>query len=586
MEIKAANPLIVQGDRTILVEVHSPLYGRARDALVRFAELQKSPEHVHTYVISPLSLWNAAASGMGAEEIAAVLEGYSKYPVPPHIITEIFEYMGRYGKVKLARENGRLVLSCDDRYALREIWRDESVGRFLDGWVGDCRIAVKSFYRGHVKQALIRLGFPVEDLAGYSDGEALALGLRDACLSGGSFSLRRYQVEAADIFHAGGSVQGGCGVIVLPCGAGKTVVGMACMSKLQTQTLILTTSVTAARQWKAEVLDKTTLTEEQVGEYDGEVKQTRPVTISTYQMLTYRSKDDDEYPHFELFSKLNWGLIVYDEVHLLPAPVFRITAEIQAKRRLGLTATLVREDGKEEDVFSLVGPKRYDVPWKVLEEQGWIATARCIEVRMPLPDDLKLMYTVAQKRSKFRIAAESPVKMDVAQELVNRHQHDLVLVIGHYLSQVKELAKTIDAPLITGATPNKRRDELYSAFRKKEIRVLVVSKVGNFAIDLPDANVLIQVSGTFGSRQEEAQRLGRILRPKQDGSMAVFYSLVTRETREQEFAEKRQRFLTEQGYAYEIQDWVPPPVVSCVDGPAPDESHCEPQEHVGGAGQR
>jgi len=585
MELKAENPLIVQGDRTILVEVHSPLYERARDALVRFAELQKSPEHVHTYVISPLSLWNAAASGMEAAQIAAVLEDYSKYPVPPHITTEIFEYMGRYGKVKLTRDDGRLVLSCDDRYALREIWRDEAVGRYLEGWIDDSRIAVKSFYRGHVKQALIRLGFPVEDLAGYSEGETLALGLRDTCVRGGDFSLRRYQTEAADIFHAGGSAQGGCGVIVLPCGAGKTIVGMACITKLQTQTLVLTTSVTAARQWKAELLDKTTLTEEQVGEYDGEVKQTRPVTISTYQMLTYRSKEDDDYPHFELFSKLNWGLIVYDEVHLLPAPVFRITAEIQAKRRVGLTATLVREDGKEEDVFSLVGPKRYDVPWKVLEEQGWIATAKCTEVRMPLPDDLKMMYTVAQKRSKFRIAAESPLKMDVAQELVDRHQDDLVLVIGHYLSQVKELAKTIGAPLITGATPNRRRDELYGAFRRKELRVLVVSKVGNFAIDLPDANVLIQVSGTFGSRQEEAQRLGRILRPKPDGSLAVFYSLGTRETREQEFAEKRQRFLTEQGYAYEIQDWTPPPILLGYDGAATEEALRQPSDQAGGGEQ-
>ena len=558
MTVKTGNPMIVQGDRTILLEVHSPLYERARDALVRFAELQKSPEHIHTYVISSLSLWNAAASGLQAEGIVELLDRYSKYPVPEHIKTEIVDYVGRYGKVKLVREGGEILLTCDDRYVLREIWRDESVGRYLGDWVGESGIVVKSFYRGHVKQALIRIGFPVQDLAGYAEGDHLDLALRDTRLAGPGFALRRYQKEAADIFYAGGSAHGGCGVIVLPCGAGKTIVGMACMAKLRTQTLVLTTSVTASRQWKAELMDKTTLTEDEVGEYNGEVKQTRPVTISTYQMLTYRSKRDDQYPHFVLFSQLNWGLIIYDEVHLLPAPVFRITAELQAKRRLGLTATLVREDGKEDDVFSLVGPKRYDVPWKVLEEQGWIATAVCIEVRLPLPEDLKLSYSVAQKRSKFRLAAESPFKIDVARDLVERHRQDLVLVIGHYISQVKEFAEAVAAPLITGATPNKRRDELYRAFRDREINVLVVSKVGNFAIDLPDANVLVQLSGTFGSRQEEAQRLGRILRPKADGALAVFYSLVTRETREQEFADKRQRFLTEQGYAYEIQDWPMP----------------------------
>ena len=555
MQLNADNPLIVQGDRTILVEVHSPRYEPARDALVRFAELEKSPEHIHTYLISPLSLWNAAASGMSAREITDVLEEYSKYPVPPHIKRDINEYIGRYGKVKLLKEDARLILTCDDHYVLREIWADESVAPYLGDWLSDDRIEVQALYRGHVKQALIRIGFPVEDLAGYSDGEHLQVQLRGRCRSGQGFRLRRYQAEAADIFYAGGSACGGCGVIVLPCGAGKTIVGMACMTSLQAQTLVLTTSVTAVRQWIAELLDKTSLTEDQIGEYTGEVKETRPVTITTYQILTYRNRDDENYPHFALFSSLDWGLIVYDEVHLLPAPVFRITAGIQTKRRLGLTATLVREDGKEDDVFSLVGPKRYDVPWKVLEEQGWIATATCTEVRLPLPDELRPQYSVAQKRRKFRIAAENPMKLSVAQALVDRHRGDLVLVIGHYISQVCEFAKELDVPIITGSTPNTRRDELYSAFRARQIRTLVVSKVGNFAIDLPDANVLIQISGTFGSRQEEAQRLGRILRPKADGSKAIFYSLVTRETREQMFAEKRQRFLTEQGYAYEIMDW-------------------------------
>ncbi len=557
MQANAENPLIVQGDRSILLEAHSPRYEAARDALVRFAELEKSPEHIHTYRLSPLSLWNAAATGLSAAEVISQLEQFSKYPVPEHIKREIADYMGRYGKVKLLREDAGLVLWCDDKYVLREIWRDKTVAPFLGDWLDANRIAVKPFSRGHVKQALIRIGYPVEDLAGYADGEFLNIGLREATREGAPFSLRPYQKEAAEIFYADGSPHGGCGVIVLPCGAGKTIVALACMAKLKTQTLVLTTSVTAVRQWKAELLSKTNLDEADVGEYSGETKDPRPVTIATYQILTYRNKDDD-YPHFSLFSQRNWGLIIYDEVHLLPAPVFRITAELQAKRRLGLTATLVREDGKEDDVFSLVGPKRYDVPWKVLEEQGWIAAARCTEVRLPLPEDLRAAYSVAPKRNKVRIAAENPYKFDAVRELLARHKDDLVLIIGQYISQVKAIAKMVDAPLITGSTPNKRRDELYDAFRRRKIPVLVVSKVGNFAIDLPDANVLIQVSGAFGSRQEEAQRLGRILRPKADGSMANFYSLVTRETREQEFSEKRQRFLTEQGYAYEIVDQPPP----------------------------
>ncbi len=562
MQANAENPMIVQGDRSILLEVHCPRYEQARDALVRFAELQKSPEHIHTYLLTPLSLWNAAATGMGAQQVIDVLDEFSKYPVPDHIRKEIVDYIGRYGKVKLVREADGLVLTCDDRYVLREIWRDKDVAAFLGDWIDDTRVQVKPFSRGHVKQALIRIGYPVEDLAGYSEGEHMEIALRPVTAEGQEFHLRRYQQEAADVFHAGGSVHGGCGVIVLPCGAGKTIVAMACMARLKTQTLVLTTSVTAVRQWKAELLAKTWLTEEDVGEYSGEAKDPRPVTIATYQILTYRNKEDDSFVHFSLFSRRNWGLIVYDEVHLLPAPVFRITAELQAKRRLGLTATLVREDGKEDDVFSLVGPKRYDVPWKVLEEQGWIATAKCTELRLPLPEQLRAKYSVAQKRSKFRIAAENPFKFYAAQELIAKHEGDLILVIGQYLSQVKAFAQMLGTPLITGATPNKRRDELYTAFRNREIPVLVVSKVGNFAIDLPDANVLIQISGTFGSRQEEAQRLGRILRPKADGALANFYSIVTRETREQEFAEKRQRFLTEQGYAYQIVDQAVPPEVA------------------------
>ncbi|MDB4897507.1 MAG: helicase, partial [Firmicutes bacterium] len=408
--------------------------------------------------------------------------------------------------------------------------------------------------RGHVKQAMIKIGFPVEDLAGYTPGDPLDLELRPLTLTGRPFGLREYQQQSVSAFYKGGSIFGGSGVIVLPCGAGKTVVGMGAMAEVQQQTLILTTNITAVRQWIAELLDKTTLRPDQIGEYSGEVKQIRPVTVSTYQILTYRDPSDplEQFPHFHVFNARQWGLIVYDEVHMLPAPVFRVTSEIQAMRRLGLTATLIREDGREEDVFSLIGPKRYDVPWKVLERQGFIAEATCHEIRVPLDDDLRLKYAVAEDRAKFRIASENPVKSHVVLELVRRHKDDMVLVIGQYIDQLKSLAKELGAPLITGQVPNKEREELYAQFKRGDIKVLVVSKVANFAVDLPDASVAIQVSGTFGSRQEEAQRLGRILRPKADGSPAFFYSLVTRETRDQEFAAKRQLFLTEQGYRYQI----------------------------------
>jgi len=408
--------------------------------------------------------------------------------------------------------------------------------------------------RGHVKQALIRIGFPVEDLAGYTEGDPLPMQLAEAMSDGRPFVVREYQREAANIFHAGGSSRGGSGVIVLPCGAGKTIVGMAVMARLQTNTLIIATSLTALNQWRREILDKTSLREDQIGEYSSTRKEPREVTITTYQMLTYRRRKTEEFPHFEIFNSRNWGLIIYDEVHLLPAPVFRITAEIQACRRLGLTATLVREDHKEDDVFSLIGPKRFDVPWKVLEKQGWIATAECIEIRVPLPDDLRMSYATADGRAKFRIASENPRKIDVARRIINDHPDDQVLIIGQYLTQVKQIAQEFGAPIITGSTADSKREELYEKFRTREIRVLVVSKVGNFAVDLPDASVAIQVSGTFGSRQEEAQRLGRILRPKAEGTKAHFYSLVTRDTRDQEFAANRQLFLTEQGYSYEIRD--------------------------------
>jgi DNA excision repair protein ERCC-3 len=532
----------------------NPLFEEARDVLAQFAELVKSPEHIHTYQITPLSLWNAAASGLSAASVLADLERLSKFPLPENLRQDIIDYVARYGRVQLVKDqDGDLLLRSADPVLLTEVWHNKTVRPYLLENRTDA-LLVDPERRGHVKQAMIKIGFPVEDLAGYTTGARLETALRAITLSGRPFELRSYQQQSVDAFYKGGSVFGGSGVIVLPCGAGKTVVGMGAMSAVQQETLILTTNVTAVRQWIEELIDKTTLTRGQVGEYSGEVKEIKPVTVTTYQMMTYRESNEPgaAFPHFKLFSAHRWGLIIYDEVHMLPAPVFRITSEIQAMRRLGLTATLVREDGAEEDVFSLIGPKRYDVPWKVLERQGFIAAATCCEIRVPLHDERRLPYATAEDRHKFRIASENPVKNELVRELVRRHHNDLVLVIGQYIDQLKTLSAELDAPLITGQVPNREREELYARFKRGEIKVLVVSKVANFAIDLPDATVAIQVSGTFGSRQEEAQRLGRILRPKADGSGAYFYSLVTRDTKEQEFAAKRQLFLTEQGYRYEI----------------------------------
>lgn len=549
-----ANPLIVQSDRTILLEVDNSLYADARDQLGRFAEIVKCPEHIHTYRLTPLSLWNAASAGMTAEEIIDLLERFSKYSIPPNIRTEIREYIARYGRLKLLKEDGRLLLVSDDPTLITQVWHNRAVRPFLEERVGSDRLLVRPHTRGHVKQALIHIGFPVEDLAGYVEGAPLKFSLRSVTLDGKEFALRPYQVAAVDAFYAGGSARGGAGVIALPCGAGKTMVGMGIMARLQTETLILVTGITAARQWIRELLDKTTLTSDQVGEYSGEIKQCRPLTLTTYQILTWRKSKGGSFPHFEIFNAKNWGLIVYDEVHLLPAPVFRVTAEIQACRRLGLTATLVREDHKESDVFSLIGPKKYDVPWKVLEQQGWIATAECVEVRVPLPDDLRATYALSDQRSQFRMASENPLKLTALKYVLEHHRNDRLMVIGQYLDQLRRIASHIGAPLITGSTPNRERERLYEEFRTGRLQRLIVSKVGNFSIDLPDANVLVQVSGTFGSRQEEAQRLGRILRPKSDGSMAHFYPIVTRDSKDQDFAANRQLFLTEQGYAYRIVD--------------------------------
>jgi len=548
------NPLIVQGDRTILVEVNNPLYAEVRGSICRFAQLEKSPEYLHTYSLTPLSIWNAAAVGLTIDEILNTLSLYSKYELPLHLVKEISELHARYGLLTLIKKEEDLELVSKDPMVTKQVELEPTVKPFLISTLSESRIKVDPKARGLLKQALVRLGYPVDDRAGFAKGNPLNIRLRNHSTQA-VFSLRPYQEEAAHLFCEGGDMNGrGSGVIVLPCGAGKTIVGLAILSRLKCWTLILTTGVTAARQWKREILEKTFLTEKDVGEYTGEKKEVCPVTLTTYQMITHRSPQSDEFKHFNLFLNDRWGLIIYDEVHLLPAQIFRITADLQARRRLGLTATLVREDGKEEDVFSLIGPKRYDVPWKTIEAQGWIAPALCTEIRVPFSDDQRLIYAAADKSEKIRLAAENPAKVAVIESLVRSHNHERVLLIGHYLSQLTELAQHLNVPLITGQTNNTKREELYADFRKGTIPILAVSKVGNFSVDLPDANVLIQVSGTFGSRQEEAQRLGRILRPKSDASQALFYSLVTAETIEQRFSEKRQRFLTEQGYSYNI--WI------------------------------
>jgi DNA excision repair protein ERCC-3 len=549
-----SNPLIVQSDRTILLEVDHPQHAEARDALAQFAELEKSPEHIHTYRLSPLSLWNAAAGGMSANMILELLTQYSKYDIPSNIVVEIREYISRYGRVKLIREGDALLLTSNDPALMAEIIRNKRTQPYLLRQLNSHTIQVDASRRGHIKQALIHIGFPAEDLAGYTDGSPLPMKLRLTTLQGKEFAPRAYQYAASAAFYAGGAPSGGSGVVVLPCGAGKTIVGLATMADIQRATLILSPNTIAVRQWIQEIIDKTDVPPEMVGEYTGDRKDICPITVSTYQILTYRRSEEVDFPHFSLFTSYDWGLIIYDEVHLLPAPVFRITAEIQARRRLGLTATLVREDGREADVFSLIGPKKYDVPWRELERQGWIATAECHEIRVGMNEDEQLNYAMTEEREKYRLAAENPAKIPITRYLAERHRDDQVLIIGQYIDQLKLLSEELRAPLLTGRTSNLQREKLYDQFRRGELKRLVVSKVANFAIDLPDANVAIQVSGTFGSRQEEAQRLGRILRPKDDGGLAYFYSIVTRDTRDQEFSANRQLFLTEQGYRYVIED--------------------------------
>lgn len=536
-------PLIVQSDKTLLLDTGHELASECRHAIAPFAELERAPEHIHTYRITPLGLWNARAANHDAETVIDALIRYSRYPVPHALLIDIAETMARYGRLTLhADDTHGLVLKSTDRSVLEEVLRSKKVIPLVGRRLDDETVAVHPSERGNLKQALLKLGWPAEDLAGYVDGEAHTITLKTD-----GWDLRPYQREAAEGFWHGGS-----GVVVLPCGAGKTIVGAAAMATANATTLILVTNTLSARQWKSELLKRTSLTEDEIGEYSGARKEIRPVTIATYQVMTTKRKG--VYTHLELFDAKDWGLIIYDEVHLLPAPVFRFTADIQARRRLGLTATLVREDGMEGEVFSLIGPKRYDAPWKDIEAQGYIAPADCAEVRVTLPDRERIAYAMAEPEERYRMAATTSFKNRVVEHLVNAHADDHVLVIGQYLDQLDELSAHLDAPLITGATPQKERERLFQSFRDGETRVLVVSKVANFSIDLPEAGVAIQVSGTFGSRQEEAQRLGRVLRPKGDKRSAHFYTIVTRDTIDADFAAHRQRFLAEQGYAYRILD--------------------------------
>nr|WP_219632963.1 DNA repair helicase XPB [Haloechinothrix aidingensis] len=535
--------MIVQSDKTVLLEVDHPQADDARLTIAPYAELERAPEHVHTYRVTPLALWNARAAGHDAEQVVDALTTYSRFPVPQPLLIDIVDTMGRYGRLTLSNSPVHgLVLTTTDRAVFEEVLRNKKIAPMIGQRVDDDTVTVHPSERGRLKQALLKIGWPAEDLAGYVDGEAHPIELAE-----NGWQLREYQRQAADAFWAGGS-----GVVVLPCGAGKTLVGIAAMARAQATTLILVTNTVAGRQWKRELVARTSLTEEEIGEYSGERKEIRPVTIATYQVVTRKTKG--EYKHLELFDSRDWGLMIYDEVHLLPAPMFRMTADLQSRRRLGLTATLVREDGHEGDVFSLIGPKRYDVPWRDIEQQGWIAPAECIEVRGTLTDEERLHYATAEAEERYKICSTARTKSGIVKSIVDHHPDEPALVIGAYLEQLEHLASTLDAPIVQGSTSNKEREKLFEAFRNGEISTLVVSKVANFSIDLPEASLAIQVSGTFGSRQEEAQRLGRLLRPKEDQRQAHFYSVVARDTIDTDYAAHRQRFLAEQGYAYRILD--------------------------------
>jgi DNA excision repair protein ERCC-3 len=538
-----SGPLIVQSDKTALLEVDHELAGEARHELAVFAELERAPEHIHTYRITKLGLWNARAAGHDSDFVLGVLDRYAKFAVPTSVRTDITETMNRYGRLTIQRDSaGELELVSQEPAILAEATKHRKIAELLDGRISQTAFKIQPWARGQVKQELLKLGWPAEDFAGYTPGTPHEIALTD-----GTWHIRDYQTQAVDKFW-----QGGSGVVVLPCGAGKTIVGAAAMAVAKTNTLILVTNTVSARQWKAELLKRTTLTEDEIGEYSGSVKEIKPITIATYQILTTKRKS--EYAHLSLLNANDWGLIVYDEVHLLPAPIFKMTADLQARRRLGLTATLVREDGKEGDVFSLIGPKRFDAPWKEIEAQGYIAPAACFEIRIDLPEEERLNYAMANQEDRYRIAATSPMKIDVIKKLLAKHAGEPTLIIGQYLDQIHTIADALDMPMITGETPVDERERLFDLFRTGAITALVVSKVANFSIDLPEASVAIQISGSYGSRQEEAQRLGRLLRPKVDGRTASFYTLISRDTVDQDFAQNRQRFLAEQGYSYEILD--------------------------------
>jgi DNA excision repair protein ERCC-3 len=536
-------PLIVQSDKTALLEVNHPQASDARHDLAIFAELERAPEHIHTYRITKLGLWNARAAGHDSDYVLGVLDKYAKFAIPSSVRVDIQETMDRYGKLVIRRDaEGSLLLTCSSPAILLEASRGAKIAALLGSRLSEDTFEVLPFARGALKQELLKLGWPADDLAGYTPGTPHEIALAEK-----GWAIRDYQTNAVNKFWDGGS-----GVVVLPCGAGKTIVGAAAMARARTNTLILVTNTVAARQWRAELLKRTTLTEEEIGEYSGSIKEVKPVTIASYQILTAKRKG--EYAHLQLLNAKDWGLIIYDEVHLLPAPIFKMTADLQARRRLGLTATLVREDGKEGDVFSLIGPKRFDAPWKEIESEGYIAPAECFEIRVDLPEDERLNYAIAEQDERYRMAATSKVKIPVIQKILERHKGEPTLVIGQYLDQIDEVAKLLGVPKITGETPVNERERLFQAFRDGTEPTLVVSKVANFSVDLPEASVAIQISGSYGSRQEEAQRLGRLLRPKADGRTASFYTLIARDTVDQDFAQNRQRFLAEQGYSYRILD--------------------------------
>nr|NQU89839.1 DEAD/DEAH box helicase [Bacteroidota bacterium] len=544
-------PLIIQSDHTLMVEVKHEKYAYCRDFLASFAELEKSPEFIHTYRITPLSLWNAAALDIKLEEITEGLKGFSRYDIPQNVLADIKDWYSTYGKLILRPyKNGFLLLEINSKIIFDRVLHEEKLTKYWRDTISN-GLLIDLTNRGDVKHALVKIGYPVKDLCGYTKGDHFSLKLLDTDHEGNVFKLRDYQSEAVEAFYHSGRETGGNGIIVLPCGSGKTIIGLGTISRISNHTLIITTNNVSVHQWRDELISKTDIDPEDIGEFTGLNKVIKPITVTTYQMLTYRKSKDDKFFNLDLFTLQNWGLILYDEVHLLPAPVFRATVGIQAKRRMGLTATLVREDGKEDEVFALIGPKRYDVPWKVLENKGFIAEAYCTEYRIPMDEKIEMEYALSNRRGKFRIAAENQMKIRLVVELIENHFDDQILVIGQYISQIEKIARDLNIPIITGKTKNEEREMLYNKFRHGELKVLVVSKVANFAVDLPDASVLIQVSGTYGSRQEEAQRLGRILRPKKKRSH--FYTLVSQGTTEQDFSINRQMFLVEQGYKYEIR---------------------------------